>query len=164
MEVSNKIKIPPWARAAGTFLGTGYLQPGPGTWGSMAAVAIWSVMAWALPPDRLWLATASAATLALAAGIPAATRIGAASGDSDPSYVVIDEVAGQLVTLLWAAPGWKSALAGLILFRAFDIVKPLPLRRLEQLPGGFGVMLDDVGAGLYALGTLQLLRFSGVLA
>jgi phosphatidylglycerophosphatase A len=120
-------------------------------------------MALAIPPERLWMATALAATLAVAAGIPAATRMGNASGDPDPSCVVIDEVAGQLLTLLWAAPGWKSALAGLILFRVFDIAKPFPLRRLEQLPGGFGVMLDDVGAGLYALGTLQLLRFWGVL-
>jgi phosphatidylglycerophosphatase A len=89
--------------------------------------------------------------------------MGDAAGDPDPSCVVIDEVAGQLLTLLWATADWKSAMAGLILFRAFDIIKPAPLRRLERLPGGLGVMLDDLGAGLYALGTMQLLRMCGVL-
>jgi phosphatidylglycerophosphatase A len=120
-------------------------------------------MAVSVAPERLWIATALAATLAVVAGVPAATQMGNASGDPDPSCVVIDEVAGQLLTLLWAAPDWKSVLAGLILFRAFDIVKPFPLRRLERLPTGYGVMLDDVGAGLYALGILQLLRFWGAL-
>ncbi len=154
---------PAWARAVATALGLGYLRPGPGTWGSLGGVALWWAMAMAAPPDRLAMATASAAILALALGVPAATRMGEAMGDPDPSCVVIDEVAGQLITLMWAAADWKSALVGLILFRAFDILKPPPLRRLEHLPGGFGVMLDDVGAGLYALGTLQLLRFWRVL-
>jgi phosphatidylglycerophosphatase A len=68
-----------------------------------------------------------------------------------------------LLTLLWAPVGWKTLLAGLILFRAFDVLKPPPLRRLELLPEGLGVMLDDLGAGLYALAALQLLVQLGAL-
>jgi phosphatidylglycerophosphatase A len=70
--------------------------------------------------------------------------------------VVIDEVAGQMIALIAAPVNWKYMLAGFILFRSFDIVKPFPLRRLEELPGGTGIMMDDVGAGLYALALLQL--------
>jgi len=78
------------------------------------------------------------------------------SGDNDPGFVVIDEVAGQMIALIAVPLDWKYLLAGFILFRSFDIVKPFPLRRLERLPGGTGIMLDDVGAGLYALVLLQL--------
>jgi phosphatidylglycerophosphatase A len=70
--------------------------------------------------------------------------------------VVIDEVAGQLVALIGVPLGWKYLLAGFILFRGFDIIKPFPLRRLEALPEGTGIMMDDVGAGLYALLLLQI--------
>jgi phosphatidylglycerophosphatase A len=94
--------------------------------------------------------------LAIALGIPAATRVARESGINDPSFVVIDEVAGQMIALIAAPVRWKTLLAGFILFRAFDIMKPPPLRRLEKIPGGRGIMLDDVGAGLYALACLQL--------
>jgi phosphatidylglycerophosphatase A len=95
------------------------------------------------------------ACLAVTLGIPAATRVARESGVTDPSFVVIDEVAGQLIALIAAPVRWKTLLAGFILFRAFDIVKPPPLRLLEKIPGGAGIMLDDVGAGLYALAILQ---------
>jgi phosphatidylglycerophosphatase A len=81
----------------------------------------------------------------------------------DPGFVVIDEVAGQLIALIGAPLHWKTLLASLILFRVFDIVKPPPLRRLEDLPEGAGIMLDDVGAGLYALAAMQALRHFGLL-
>ena len=68
----------------------------------------------------------------------------------DSSKVVIDEVAGMCITLLFVTVTWQHVLAGFILFRFFDIVKPLYLKKLEYLPGGWGVMLDDIGAGLYA--------------
>jgi phosphatidylglycerophosphatase A len=96
------------------------------------------------------------ACLAVTLGIPAATRVARESGVTDPSFVVIDEVAGQLIALIAAPVRWKTLLAGFILFRAFDIVKPPPLRLLEKIPGGAGIMLDDVGAGLYALAVLQV--------
>jgi phosphatidylglycerophosphatase A len=77
--------------------------------------------------------------------------------------VVIDETAGQLITLIGAPLAWKSFLAGFILFRTFDIVKPPPVRQLERLPEGVGIVVDDVGAGLYALLVMHLLVHSGLL-
>jgi len=77
-------------------------------------------------------------------------------GKEDPSEVVIDEVAGQLIALLWAPLRWPYILAAFILFRAFDIIKPPPIRQLEDLHGGLGIMMDDVGAGLMALAVLRI--------
>jgi phosphatidylglycerophosphatase A len=76
---------------------------------------------------------------------------------------VIDEVAGQLITLIAVPVSWKSLLLGFILFRGFDIVKPWPLRQLENLPEGIGIVLDDVGAGLYALAIMQVALHFGLL-
>ena len=89
-------------------------------------------------------------------GIPAATRVAAAYAKKDPQFVVIDEVAGQLITLIAAPVSWKSLLLGFILFRGFDIVKPPPIRQLERLPQGAGIVLDDVAAGLFALAVMQV--------
>jgi phosphatidylglycerophosphatase A len=96
-------------------------------------------------------------------GIPAATRVARASGFKDPPIVVIDEVAGQLIALIAVPLAWKTFLAGFILFRGFDIVKPPPVRQLEALPGGIGIVLDDVAAGLYALLGMHLLLHFGLL-
>lgn len=104
-----------------------------------------------------------AAVLATLLGIPAATRVARALGRKDPSHVVIDEVAGQMLAFVFVPLNWRCLLAGLILFRAFDITKPFPIRRLEHLPEGTGIMLDDVGAGLYALAVMQLLLYLGLL-
>lgn len=103
------------------------------------------------------------ALLVVLIGIPAATQVARGSGIKDPQFVVIDEVAGQLVALIAVPFAWKSFLATFILFRAFDIVKPPPVRQLEALPEGTGIVLDDVAAGLYALGTMHLLLHFGVL-
>ena len=86
-----------------------------------------------------------------------------ASGSKDPQFVVIDEVAGQLVALIAVPLAWKTFLAGLILFRVFDIWKPFPIRRLERLPEGTGIVVDDLGAGLYALVIMHLLLHFGLL-
>jgi phosphatidylglycerophosphatase A len=107
---------------------------------------------------------AGLAVVAIGVGIPAATMVARASGNKDPQFVVIDETAGQLITLVAAPVAWKSLLAAFILFRAFDIVKPPPIRRLERLPEGTGIVVDDVGAGLYALAVMQLLLRFGVLS
>ena len=82
----------------------------------------------------------------------------------DPGFVVIDEVAGQLITLIAVPVSWKSLVMGFILFRGFDIVKPPPIRALERLPEGTGIVIDDVGAGLYALAVMHLLMHFGVIA
>jgi len=92
-------------------------------------------------------------------GIPASTVVARESGRKDPGFVVIDEVAGQMIAIIGVPTNWKYLLAGFILFRSFDIVKPFPLRRLEKLPGGTGIMMDDVGAGLYALVLLHAWQY-----
>jgi phosphatidylglycerophosphatase A len=97
-----------------------------------------------------------AVTLVL--GIPAATIVARESGREDPGFVVIDEVAGQWIALLFSPVDWRHGLIALVLFRLFDITKPFPARQLESLPGGWGIVLDDVAAGLYALGVASLVR------
>jgi len=147
-----------WAWLVGTFFGAGLLQPGPGTYGSVAAVLLWYAAAHALHPAPVALAigTAIAAIVATLIGIPAATIVARESGREDPGHVVIDEVAGQLIALIAIPADWKHAALSLLLFRAFDILKPPPIRHLERLHGGTGIMLDDVAAGLFALALAQL--------
>jgi phosphatidylglycerophosphatase A len=84
-------------------------------------------------------------------------------GRKDPGCVVIDEVAGQLITLIAVPVSWKTLLAGFILFRAFDTTKPPPVRQLERLPEGTGIVVDDIGAGIYALVVMQVLLHYRVL-
>ena len=98
----------------------------------------------------------------VAIGIPAATLEARGCGKRDPSHVVIDEVAGQLLTLVACPIVWPALLVGFILFRAFDIVKPPPVHSLERLPEGTGIVVDDLGAGVYGLIVLQLLLHFGV--
>jgi len=148
---------PSWATLVATFFGAGRLRPGPGTWGSAATVILWAVISFQIPAGARTWATIVAAGLATLIGIPAATRVARASGSEDPQFVVIDEVAGQLVALVAVPLAWKTFLAGLILFRAFDILKPFPIRRLERLPEGTGIVVDDLGAGVYALVIMHLL-------
>jgi phosphatidylglycerophosphatase A len=139
-----------------TFFGCGRMRPGPGTWASAATVLLWWLISQAAGGELQILVALLLSCLAIALGIPAATRVAGESSITDPSFVVIDEVAGQMIALIAAPVRWKTLVAGFILFRAFDIVKPPPLRLLEKLPGGAGIMLDDVGAGLYALAILQV--------
>jgi phosphatidylglycerophosphatase A len=153
---------PVWASLIATLFGTGYLKPGPGTWGSLATVLLWALIAHWLPANLQLPVNAGLALFAIAVGIPAATLVARASGRKDPQFVVIDETAGQLITLLGAPLAWKSFLAGFILFRTFDIVKPPPVRQLEQLPEGTGIVVDDVAAGVYGWAVLQLLLHSGL--
>lgn len=140
-----------------TFFGIGRLRPGPGTWASAVTTLLWGLIAHTLPPS-LRTPVAIALTLGIILiGIPAATRVARSSGLKDPQIVVIDEVAGQLIALIAVPLAWKSFFIGFILFRVFDIVKPPPVRQLESLPEGAGIVLDDVAAGLYALGAVHLL-------
>jgi phosphatidylglycerophosphatase A len=150
-----------WAWTLSTFFGAGYLKPGPGTYGSVAAVLLWYAAASLFTPTRttLAIATALAAILITAIGIPASTIVARESSRKDPGFVVIDEVAGQLFALILAPPDWHHAALDLLLFRLFDIWKPWPIRRLEALPNGTGIMLDDVAAGLLALLTGTLLSY-----
>ncbi len=162
-DVATEQSPPLWATIIGTFFYTGMGKPGPGTWASVATVILWRGLApYAAPNDRLIVAIITSIAVTII-GIPAATRVARALGQGDPSIVVIDEVAGQMIALIGAALNWKSMMAALILFRAFDITKPFPLRRLEHLPEGIGIMMDDVGAGIYALLLMQLARHFSLL-
>jgi len=154
---------PLWARLVATFFGVGRLHPGPGTWASVATVFLWWLLTRVIPPNGQVVAGVWLSLLVVLIGIPAATRVCRASGLKDPQFVVVDEVAGQLITFIGVAVSWKSLLLGFILFRGFDIVKPPPVRQLEQLPEGVGIVIDDVAAGLYALAIMQVLLHLGVL-
>jgi phosphatidylglycerophosphatase A len=154
---------PLWATLVATFFGIGRIKPGPGTWASVATVIVWTLASWQIPAPYRIAATLIAAALITLVGIPAATRVSRGSGIKDPQFVVIDEVAGQLVALIGAPLMWKSFLAGLILFRVFDILKPFPIRQLERLPEGTGIVVDDLGAGVYALIIMHLLLHFGLL-
>ena len=156
-------RAPLWARAIATFFGIGYMHPGPGTWGSAATVLLWAALAYALPHVARLPVLVTLAVGIILIGIPAATRTARAVAKKDPSFVVIDEVAGQLISLFGVPLAWKTFLAGFILFRVFDILKPPPVRQLERLPEGTGIVLDDVGAGIYALAVMQLLLHLGLL-
>ena len=139
------------------------LRPAPGTWASLVTTLLWAWLARAVPAQQRALAALVATALVTAIGIPAATRFARALGVKDPPQAVIDEVAGQLLTLALAPLAWKPLAAGFILFRAFDILKPWPIRRLEKLPEGTGIVVDDLGAGVYAAIALQLLLRTGIL-
>jgi phosphatidylglycerophosphatase A len=148
----------PWAWITGTVCGAGLLKPGPGTYGSIAALLWWKAAAHVLHPTAPALAggTLVAAIAVTLIGIPAATIVAKESRSKDPQHVVIDEFAGQLIALIAIRPDWPHALISLALFRLFDIVKPPPIRRIERLPTGTGIMMDDIAAGVYALIIAQL--------
>ena len=154
---------PAWAWIVATFFGSGFGKPGPGTWASVATALLWGGLARYADPASLPVYAIVSVAVTTVIGIPAATRVARAMGKPDPSQVVIDEVAGQMLAFVFVPLNWRCLLAGLILFRAFDIAKPFPIRRLERLPEGTGIMLDDLGAGLYALAVMQLLLRSGIL-
>ena len=139
-----------WAWLLGTFFGVGELRPAPGTWASGLTVLLWWMFLRVIS-HHLSIIAIVITSVIVAIGIPASTIVARESGIEDPGFVVIDEVAGQMIPLIIAPLRWKYLLASLILFRCFDILKPPPLRTLEQLPEGTGIMLDDLGAGAYAL-------------
>lgn len=152
-------KKTPWAWAVGTFFGAGLLRPGPGTYGSAAALVLWfGTIHLAHPsPHAQIIGTTLAALAATLIGIPAASIVARESGREDPGHVVIDEVAGQLIALIAIPAAPIPALLAFVLFRLFDITKPPPVRQLERLPTGTGIMLDDVAAGLLALAAGHLI-------
>jgi len=160
---NSSSRAPFWATLVATFFGVGRMSPGPGSWGSAATVALWWLLTRWIASDWRIPAIGALAAIATLIGIPAATQISRASGLKDPQFVVIDEVAGQLITLIAVPVSWKSLLLGFILFRGFDMVKPPPVRQLERLPEGFGIVLDDVAAGIYALVLMQAALYFGVL-
>jgi phosphatidylglycerophosphatase A len=150
---------PKWATLVSTFFGAGRLRPGPGTWGSLATTLLWWGLASQLPSSARLPIIILLVIVITAIGIPAATLEARGCAKKDPSHVVIDEVAGQLVTLIACPILWKPLLAGFILFRVFDITKPPPIRSFEKLPEGTGIVVDDLAAGVYGLIVLQGLLY-----
>ena len=141
------------AMALATGLGIGFMPIAPGTWGSLPGLLLAFLL------DRWaggWAVLGGAAAVA-AVGTWAADRAARRLGDSDPGPVVVDEIAGQMLTLAFVPHAATALIAGFFLFRALDIWKPWPANRLEALPGGSGIMADDLMAGLYGNVLLRLL-------
>jgi phosphatidylglycerophosphatase A len=137
-----------------TWCGTGLLPWAPGSWASLSALPLaWLLMLAGGP----WLLLA-ATLVVFVAGIWAAERYMAAVGIHDPTAIVVDEIAGQWLTLAIAPLDPLAYALGFFLFRVFDVLKPWPVSWLDRrVGGGFGVMIDDIGAALYAGGTLWLI-------
>jgi phosphatidylglycerophosphatase A len=133
-----------------TYLGTGYAPIASGTVATAAAIPLQLAVALLPPPGmRLWAQVAAILFFSLG-GIAAATVAERRLGSHDPSQVVVDEVAGYLITMFLVPPTWITVTAGFLLFRAFDIVKPWPAGPAERLGGGLGIMADDLICGVYA--------------
>jgi phosphatidylglycerophosphatase A len=135
---------PVMALAIATVGGIGYAPIAPGTFGSAAGLVLWSFL-----PAATAVQLAAIALIAVG-GAWAGTAAEQHFHTTDPGAIVVDEVAGMLLTLLLVPLTWKGAVLGFLLFRLFDIIKPFPARRLEQLHGGVGVMADDLAAAVYA--------------
>ena len=132
-----------------TFFGAGYAPLAPGTAGTAAAIPLW----WALSHFPGWVYVAATAAVAVT-GIAAADRAGRYYGVADSGHIVIDEVAGYLVTMAFLPRTLFAALAGFVFFRICDVLKPWPARFFDRAPrwkNGAGVVLDDLFAGLWAL-------------
>jgi phosphatidylglycerophosphatase A len=136
----------------------GYAPTAPGTFGTLGAIPLY--LALSLLPAVGYLA-ATVAFVALS--MVAAQRAGRYWGIPDASPIVIDEVAGYLLTMALTPLTWQSVAAGFLFFRAFDILKPWPASAFDRMKNGFGVVMDDVAAGLYAWGALRGLEVLGLL-
>jgi phosphatidylglycerophosphatase A len=138
------VKRPLVALSLATAFGVGYVPFAPGTFGSAVGLVIWAL----LPASNI--VHAAAILIIFAVGTWSATAVERYFGDTDPGPVVIDEVMGMLLTLFMHPVGWTGAIGAFLLFRAFDVLKPYPADRFEQLRGGLGVMADDAMAAIYA--------------
>ncbi|MBN2455063.1 MAG: phosphatidylglycerophosphatase A [Sedimentisphaerales bacterium] len=139
-----------------TCFGLGWLPVAPGTWGSVPVAAIYVILCrLGQTKTVVWAVMAGCCIIASIICVKFAHASIAATGKKDPSEVVADEFAGQAVTFLVAAIGpiykvWLAGLLGFVLFRLFDVVKPWPVGSLEKLPAGWGILADDLMAGIYA--------------
>ncbi|MHC4379494.1 MAG: phosphatidylglycerophosphatase A family protein [Planctomycetota bacterium] len=141
-----------------TWFGLGYAPVASGTFGTLGGIAIAALVGWTWPENYLILLillTVVMSFLGALSGKWAERRY----GRKDPGEFVLDEVVGYLVAAMWIGfPGWTHLILAFFLFRLTDIVKPWPARRLEKLPGGWGIVVDDLVAGAYALGILVGIR------
>jgi phosphatidylglycerophosphatase A len=153
-DVTSKV-----ARILATWFGCGLVPRAPGTMGTLGAIPLyWLAVRWGQA------AVAVTALAIVAAGVWAASVVERDVGVEDPQVVVIDEVAGLLVTML-PVPffSWRATVAGFLLFRLFDVVKPWPVRAFENLPSGWGIVMDDVVAGILGAVAMVGLRAAGAI-
>jgi phosphatidylglycerophosphatase A len=175
-------KKPRFALFIATAAGLGYFPKAPGTFGSLAGLAIAILLTWVSSkralgaaeidvPGNFWTigiipgyTMFICVALVAALGVWSSGRAEQYTRKKDPQFVVIDEVSGQLLTYFmpFVVLNWKSWILGFILFRLFDIWKPFPARQAEALPGGWGIMTDDWVAGIYAALGLWLARAAGL--
>jgi phosphatidylglycerophosphatase A len=152
------VRRPSFAHILGTWFGCGHVPYAPGTAGTLGAVPLYLVLR-----STGHLAVLTAAVLITGIGIWAADIVAKEVGKKDPQIVVIDEVAGVLLTLSVARPSFCALAAGVVLFRIFDQTKPWPARAAERkLPGGWGIVLDDVAAGVWGAAGLLALQAAGI--
>lgn len=143
-------QMPIFHNIIATGFGAGYFPYGPGTMGAILAVAIYIGLSFTLSYSSLFIVLLALIVVFTVLGVWSGT-ISEKYWGEDPSRVVVDEMVGQwiVMTAIPQSLGWKYMLASLILFRFFDIVKPLGVRKMEQLGGGLGIMADDILAGIY---------------
>jgi phosphatidylglycerophosphatase A len=132
---------------------SGYAPIAPGTFGSAAALVVYAAVRWF---DAAWIDAPLIAAL-FVVGIWASSRTARHLGRTDPGVVVIDEVVGMLISMAYLNLSGPGVLMAFLAFRVLDIIKPFPAAQSERLPGGFGIMVDDVLAGLYAQLFMRLL-------
>jgi phosphatidylglycerophosphatase A len=144
----------------GTWFGCGRVPVAPGTAGTLGAVPLYMVAVRAGGA----LGVGISALVVTAAGVWASSVVARELGQKDPHIVVVDEVAGFLVTMMpLPTLSWRAVVAGFLLFRLLDTLKPWPIRRLEAFPGGWGIVLDDIAAGALAAGILLAARAARLL-
>jgi len=139
------------SRLISTFFGAGYFPFAPGTFASLETTLIYAFAGRRLPAVPYILVLAALFLI----GTVSADSYARVLKEKDPRPIVIDEVVGQGLALLACPPLWEWIAGGFILFRLFDVLKPWPIRRLERLPGGWGIMADDVLAGIFSALILQ---------
>lgn len=146
--------------AVATAFGVGYVPFAPGTFGSLAGLAVFAAVRAGSTALGTPLLEIAAIVLVYLVGAWSATAAEAHFGHIDPGPVVVDEVLGMLVTLALVPVSITGALVGFVVFRLFDVIKPPPCNRLEALPGGWGVMTDDLMAAIYSYGCVRLLAWA----
>ena len=146
-----RLKISEWIA---TCFKVGYLPFAHGTWGSVFAILLW----WVLLKDLNTYIFGAIIIIFLLIGIVVSNIIIDQSGDHDPSHIIIDELVGQWLALFLLPEGFFNIAISFILFRFFDIIKPWPIRLIEKLPKGLGVMSDDLTAGLITLVLIQVIN------
>jgi len=147
--LAEESKGPRWAVLSASVLGLGFSPRMPGTIGS--AVALFLMLpAWLVPPDLFFVVPLVGLAGSMLLARLAIPPVLVATGKRDPQFIILDEVAGMMVALLLCPPVFLRILLAFALFRVLDILKPFPVDRLERLPGWWGVVADDLAAGLLA--------------